>query len=120
MIVNIDTTLFTQVIKRVLDNAFKFTKKGSVELIADRIKDEGKEKAVIKINDTGIGIAESQKDLVFEAFRQASEGLSRKYEGSGLGLTLSKKLIELMDGSIELGSEEGKGSTLTIMLPIAV
>ncbi|MGB8316605.1 MAG: response regulator [Ignavibacteriaceae bacterium] len=76
---------------------------------------EDKSWSVIKISDTGIGISRDNLDIIFEEFRQMSEGLARKFEGTGLGLTLAKKLADLMDGKITVESEFGKGSIFTIM-----
>ena len=116
--VMIDIDLFSQAIINLLDNAFKFTKKGSVTVIIDKVEEDRKGWAVIKITDTGIGIKESELAIIFNPFRQASEGFARDYEGNGLGLTLSKRMIEMMDGKITLESKYDFGSTFTVWLPI--
>lgn len=113
----IDKSLFSKVIYHILDNAFKYTNKGSVDVVVDKTFNEGREWVIVKVIDTGIGISVTKQQIIFEAFRQASEGLARQYEGCGLGLTLSRKLTELMDGLITLESEPEKGSIFTIWLP---
>jgi CheY-like chemotaxis protein len=73
----------------------------------------------IDIVDTGIGIPEKFYEQIFEPFRQASEGLSRAYSGTGLGLTLTKKFVELINGSLSVSSKVGQGSTFTVNLPLS-
>jgi PAS domain S-box-containing protein len=114
----IDSDLFSQAIINLLDNAIKFTKKGCVSLILEKKNDNERDWAIIKISDTGIGIKDSEQSKIFEAFKQVSEGYSREYEGNGLGLTLSKKMIELLHGKITLESKLNCGSTFTVWLPI--
>ena len=72
----------------------------------------------IAVNDTGIGIKSEDMDKIFEAFRQLDASYARHYEGTGLGLTLTKRLIELHGGKIWVISEFGKGSTFTFTLPV--
>jgi PAS domain S-box-containing protein len=115
--VMIDLDLFSQSVTNLLDNAIKFTKKGSISVIIEKANEDEKNWAVIKISDTGIGIKESKQALIFNPFRQASEGYAREYEGNGLGLSLSKKMIELMGGKITLESKFKSGSTFTVWLP---
>jgi signal transduction histidine kinase/DNA-binding response OmpR family regulator len=102
-----------QVLTNLVSNAVKFTHEGYVKITA-RI--EGFD-IVIKVIDTGIGIAAEKQDEVFKEFTQAHEGIEKKFGGTGLGLTISKGIIELLDGTISLYSTEGKGSAFTITLP---
>ncbi len=111
----LDAESFTQIVKNLLDNAIKFTLNGGVTIEIDKNILEDKSWSVIRISDTGIGISRDNLDIIFEEFRQMSEGLARKFEGTGLGLTLAKKLADLMDGKITVESEFGKGSIFTIM-----
>ena len=115
----VDEYILTQVISNLVNNAIKFTKEGQIIIETGLLKTDEGEKAYIKISDTGIGIAEKSKALIFEPFRQVSEGLSRTYEGTGLGLTITKKFVEIMGGTIELESEFGRGTTFTISFPAA-
>lgn len=108
-----DEDLFDSIISNLLNNAIKFTSAGTVTLTADLVEGNAK----IEIIDTGIGVSEDQQVLIFETFRQASEGLSRKFEGTGLGLTLVKKYLALLGGSVTIKSKLNEGSTFTVILP---
>jgi len=113
----IDEKLFAQLLNYLLENAVKFTDKGKVTVETGNRWDLGKSWSCISITDTGPGIPSEYHELIFEEFRQVSEGYNRSFEGSGLGLTLSKKIVELMNGKITMMSREGEGSTFTIWLP---
>jgi len=102
-----------QVLTNLVSNAVKFTNEGSVEVTA-RIQGFD---IYISVLDTGIGIAEDKHDEVFREFTQAHEGIEKKFGGTGLGLTISKKILELLDGHISLESKEGQGSIFTIVIP---
>jgi GAF domain-containing protein/anti-sigma regulatory factor (Ser/Thr protein kinase) len=111
-----DRARFRQIVLNVLSNANKFTPEGgSVTVAVDRIDDHVR----VRIADTGIGIAPEDAPKVFEAFRQIDGSLSRRYNGTGLGLALTKRLVELQNGSIDFESEPGVGTTFTILLPAA-
>jgi len=112
-----DENFLKQIVESLVDNAIKYTETGGVKIIVDSESDEGKFWGVIKIIDTGIGIPENLHGLIFEEFRQVSEGVNRNFEGSGLGLTLAKKMINLLGGVITVESELGKGSVFTVKLP---
>ena len=115
-----DERMLSQVIEHLLSNAIKFTNNGEVTVAITKVIENHNQFAIIKIKDTGIGIAEERVKLIFEPFRQASEGLTRSFEGIGLGLTVVKKFIELMDGEIYVESIVGKGSVFLVKLPIDV
>lgn len=117
---NIDKELFGQALFHLLNNAIKFTKQGGVFVLLNLDRNENCDWAVIKIIDTGIGISKEHMEKILIDFRQASEGLSRNYEGIGIGLSISKKIIELMKGRLEIESEVGKGTTVTIWLPAII
>lgn len=102
-----------QVLTNLISNSIKFTRTGSVEVSA-RI-DNGN--IIIAVIDTGIGIAKDKHADVFKEFTQAHSGIEKKFGGTGLGLTISKKITELLGGTITLESEEGQGSIFTIKLP---
>ncbi|HEX2788371.1 MAG TPA: tetratricopeptide repeat protein [Ignavibacteria bacterium] len=111
IIVNLDKYALRKILVNIIDNAIKFTSsKGKVDIIL--YQDENF--LIIKVSDTGIGIAPDQMEFIFDSFRQGSEGLVRKYEGSGLGLSITKRLVESMKGKIEVESKEGKGATFII------
>lgn len=108
-----DAYRLRQVLINIISNAIKFTHEGTVEVIAKR-----QEKSLmISILDTGIGIAGDKQDDVFREFTQAGQNIEKTYGGTGLGLTISKKIVEMLGGTIYLESEEGKGSIFTIVLP---
>lgn len=113
--VQIDHAILTRVLNNLLDNAVKFTEEGRI-VIAMR---QTEERAFLEIRDTGIGIDARFLPHVFEPFTQESTGLERTHQGSGLGLTVSKRLLELMGGEIEVRSRKGEGSIFTIILPRA-
>ncbi|MEN8126635.1 MAG: ATP-binding protein [Planctomycetota bacterium] len=107
-----------QTLINLVGNAIKFTERGHVCLRADVLKDDGAISHVrFQVEDSGIGIADNKQIQIFELFRQADAGTSRKYGGTGLGLSISRQLIELMGGTLTVRSEEGSGSTFTILLP---
>jgi signal transduction histidine kinase/ActR/RegA family two-component response regulator len=113
-----DPGKFRNIIGQLLDNAAKFTQDGRVELVAERQPDEAGDRLVVKIIDTGIGIASDKIVDLFENFTVGDDSSSSKYGGTGLGLALSQKLCNLMDGEILVESELGKGSCFTIRMPM--
>lgn len=109
-----DKTRVFQILLNLVSNAIKFTEKGEI-----RIKCEvDGDKLKISVSDTGKGIKEEDMETLFEAFRQISGSARRRYQGAGLGLYLSKKLVTLLGGEIWVESEYGKGSTFTFTLPL--
>ena len=116
--IHTDLKAIQSILNNLIDNSIKFTSYGGITLNIDKIEQFSNEFAVIEIIDTGIGIAEENMDTIFEAFRQASEGLARSHEGTGLGLTLIKKYIQLLGGKIEVKSKLGEGSTFIVYIPI--
>lgn len=113
-VIRADRRLLQQVIENLIDNGVKFTNEGKV--VISYFWTEKENEICIVVSDTGIGIAEKDKTFIFQEFRQVSEGWGRAYEGTGLGLSVAKKMIELMGGDITLKSEVGKGSTFIIKL----
>ncbi len=116
----LDETLFTSIVSNIVGNAVKFTNKGKIVIsISEKLIEEKKE-LLIEIEDTGIGIPEDRLDIIFEEFRQVSEGFSRSYEGTGLGLTIAKKYTEIMNGNISVKSKLEHGSKFIIRLPLSI
>lgn len=111
-----------QILRNLMSNAIKFTHQGKVTLTVStkQIKKSGilSQWIVFSVQDTGIGIAKDKHQSIFEAFQQADGSITRKFGGTGLGLSISRDLARLLDGSIELESAEGKGSTFYLYLPL--
>ncbi|GEM_PF-216769 len=127
---NVPSTIFTddlrlqQILRNLLSNAFKFTDRGEVVLRIGRVpgkrmNPEGVayDQLAFSVSDTGIGITEENRQLIFEAFQQADGTIARKYGGTGLGLSISTQLADLLGGEITLDSRYGEGSTFCLYLP---
>lgn len=106
------------IIHNLVENAVKFTSNGKVTVEVVNEKNNGNYFGVINVADTGIGIQKEHQKMIFQEFRQVSEGYGRYYEGSGLGLSLVQKLVTLLDGKISVESELGKGSVFTVKFPL--
>ena len=115
LIVHGDPTRIYQVLLNLLTNAVKFTNQGTVFLYISKADDE---KVIFQISDTGIGIKKSDQAKLFSSFEQADTSISREYGGTGLGLTISKELVELMGGKIWFESDYGEGSCFSFALPL--
>ncbi|WP_022835153.1 sensor histidine kinase [Salisaeta longa] len=109
----LDYELFGRVLHHLVDNAVKFTSEGEVAICVDATADT----VSIEVTDTGCGIDASFLPRIFDAFSQESEGLARTHQGSGLGLTVSKRLVEKMNGTLEIDSVQGRGTTIRVLLP---
>ncbi|MEI6315266.1 MAG: ATP-binding protein, partial [Syntrophus sp. (in: bacteria)] len=117
-----DPQRLKQIISNLLTNAVKFTKAGSIELSALARNHAAEDVMVVEISvsDTGIGIKEKERLRIFDAFSQADASTTRRFGGSGLGLTISKQLVELMGGTIHLESTPGRGSVFTFLIPYKI
>jgi len=113
IIIESDLSRVKQIITNLIGNAIKFTQIGTIELGLSE-NDEG---VIFHVKDTGIGIPDEFKNHVFERFQQAEKTKSRNYGGNGLGLAISKNLIDIMGGKIWFESEVGKGTTFFFFLP---
>ncbi|MFZ0257980.1 MAG: ATP-binding protein [Gammaproteobacteria bacterium] len=110
----------SQIVKNFLSNAVKFTREGEVQVKLSRSAeaDAAERPVMLSVHDTGIGIPKGKHELIFEAFKQADGSTRRRYGGSGLGLSISRELAQLMGGRIGLLSEEGCGSIFALFLPL--
>jgi len=116
--VRVDPQRFKQVLYNLLSNAVKFTgEDGQVSIDAHRLDGD---RLQIRVRDNGIGIRQEDLGRLFVEFGQLDSGAARRFEGTGLGLALTRRFIELQGGSIEVESEPGRGSTFTVVLPFAV
>jgi PAS domain S-box-containing protein len=120
-----DSGRLRQILVNLIGNAIKFTEEGGVNVAVECVSSSGGYIAGVQrvrftVQDTGIGIPEHLHGIIFENFRQADGSITRKYGGTGLGLTISRQLVEMMGGSISLRSEAGKGSRFEVELPFKV
>ena len=114
-----DADRLRQVLNNLIGNAIKFTDFGSVSLSVQRVPDGEPYQLRFAVQDTGVGIPEQHRTTIFDAFDQADASNSRRHGGTGLGLTISKELIELMGGQIGFVSEIGRGTTFHFEIPFA-
>ena len=112
IILKADSKRMKQILLNLLSNAVKFTPEGGTVTLSARIESDGS--LVVEVNDTGIGIAQKDISKAMATFGQVDSKLSRRFEGTGLGLPLTKKLVELMGGTFDIQSEVGLGTTVTL------
>ena len=113
VLTRLDERHLTRILQNLIGNAAKFTERGGLRI---RVWEDGPD-AAIEISDTGVGMSEAFQARMFEAFQQESSGFDRAYEGNGLGLSLTRRLTELMGGRIEVVSALGEGSRFTLHFP---
>ncbi len=115
----IDREMWEKIVLNLLSNAFKFTFAGKIRVSLQEERDNGNPKfAVLTVQDTGIGISTEELPHIFERFYQSQNHQGRSYEGSGIGLSLVQELVKLHDGTVEVRSQVGQGTTFTVTLPI--
>ncbi len=115
-----DLTKIRQGLLNLLSNASKFTSSGQIELKATRVQKNEEEWISFSVLDSGIGMTPEQMDGLFESFTQAEASTTRRFGGTGLGLAITRHFCHMMGGDVLVESEEGKGSTFTIELPVIV
>ncbi len=113
-----DGNRLRQILTNLIENALKFTHEGFVEFGYTFKNKESEPFIEFFVRDTGIGIPQEMHDIIFERFRQVDDTNTRKYGGTGLGLTISKNLVKLLGGEIQLLSEHGKGTTFYVLFPL--
>lgn len=124
-VLHTDPQRLLQILRNLLTNAFKFTRQGGVSLsvftpdatLLSAMDVNPEDAIAFAVKDDGIGIAKEKQAAIFKAFQQADGSTSRKYGGTGLGLSISKELTRILGGTIHLESDEGKGSTFTVVVP---
>ncbi len=112
-----DEIRMRQILNNLLSNAVKYTKQGTITLEVKGIRDEGEFSLYMAVRDTGIGIKPEDLEKLFSSFQRLEEHKNRYIEGTGLGLNITKQLVELMGGTIEVTSEYGKGSCFAVTIP---
>jgi signal transduction histidine kinase len=110
-----DDKKLSQILRNFISNALKFTQQGEVRVAARRLEDD---RVMFSVSDTGIGIAKEHHGAIFQDFVQVDSPIQKRLRGSGLGLSLSKKLAGLLGGSVSMQSELGVGSTFSVTLPV--
>lgn len=115
----VDMTRLKQSLINLVSNAAKFTKQGDIHFIVQTTIRDDIEWISFSVKDTGVGIARDKISKIFEQFSQADSSTTKEYGGTGLGLTLAKQFVELMQGSLKVSSEKGKGAVFTVTLPMA-
>ncbi|MDP4232376.1 MAG: ATP-binding protein [Bacteroidota bacterium] len=118
LVIEGDRHRFGQVLTNVISNAIKFTRAGSITIRTSLIEEMGSPLATVAIEDTGIGISPDFLPFLFEEFRQEHTGNTKEFGGTGLGLAISRKLVTLMNGTIQVQSEQGKGTVVTLRFPL--
>ncbi len=116
-LISTDENRLHQIFYNIIGNAVKFTDSGKIEIDAVVVPENNRKMMSVSVKDTGIGIEKDKLDTIFEAFHQADGGISRNYEGTGIGLTITRHLVDLHGGTIDIESEPGRGSTFTVLLP---
>jgi signal transduction histidine kinase len=120
-LVEIDPMGLAQIVTNLAGNAIKFTERGFVEVLADiehsNQREEKLSGVTLYVVDSGIGISEEFIPHIFDEFKQESSGWARDYEGTGLGLTITKRLVDLLGGEISVKSSRGHGATFKVFLP---
>ena len=117
-----DPVRLNQILSNLVNNALKFTDQGGifVELVTRRASRGDPARLVLSVTDSGIGLAKDKVDTIFEAFSQADQSTTRRYGGTGIGLTICRRLAEAMGGAITVRSEEGRGSEFIVDIPLTV
>jgi signal transduction histidine kinase len=110
-----DAVRLRQILVNLVGNAIKFTHAGEISVVVARAGD----KVRFDVRDTGVGIAPAVRQRIFEPFAQADSSHSRRYGGSGLGLSIVARLLEAMGGSVQVSSEQGSGSVFSFVVPLA-
>jgi PAS domain S-box-containing protein len=118
VLIESDKEILLRAFNNLINNAVKFTIKGSVTIKVYLPENHSDKNIAVDIIDTGIGIPKEYNEIIFKPFRQVSDGFSRKFEGSGLGLSITKKIVELLNGSISFESTPGEGTTFTVLFPL--
>jgi signal transduction histidine kinase len=120
LVIHTDFSKLKQILSNLIRNALKFTQSGSINYGYTLINTEANPIIQFYVKDTGIGIPQEKLEIIFEMFRQVEDSNIRKFGGTGIGLSITKKLVELLGGNIWVESTVGKGTTFYFTLPGAI
>jgi len=120
VVINSDKKILSNLLNNLIDNAIKYTNQGGVKVYAAVNEQQSKTWLRLNVSDTGIGIEADKIKNIFDQFRQGSEGHNRQFEGAGLGLTISKKYVEILGGNIKVESKINQGSEFSVFIPVKV
>ena len=118
LVVNSDREILRKIFNNLINNAVKYTQSGGLTIELSFTNNGDEKYLIVSFTDTGIGIPAEYHEIIFEPFRQVSEGYTRKFEGSGLGLSITNKLVRILDGNIFLESKPDKGSRFIVKIPV--
>lgn len=118
LVIQTDRKIIREILINLVHNAITYSNEGGINISAKIADVSDKTLLVIKVLDTGIGIAEENQELIWEPFRQVSEGTNKAFQGTGLGLSITKKYVQLLGGEISIESKVGVGSTFKVEIPI--
>jgi two-component system sensor histidine kinase/response regulator len=116
VVVTTDHRALHQILLNLANNAIKYTERGSVRITLSRARQDGR-RVELRVIDTGVGIREEDRTRLFQAFEQLDTSSTRRFQGAGLGLHLSRRLADLIGATLECESEFGRGSTFTLSVP---
>ncbi len=116
--INFDRYRYEQCLNNLLSNAIKFTPGGKIDVVAARTDKNGQSRLTLAVRDNGIGMTEEQSANIFKAFKQGDQSIAKRFGGTGLGMNITKSLIEKMGGTISVRSSQGKGTIFVLNLPI--
>ena len=116
LLIKTDKKLLTEIINNLVSNAIKYTDEGWIIISAEIQQKNNDRFLLIKVSDSGIGIPKDKESIIWQEFRQVSEGSTRSFQGTGLGLSIAKKYTELLGGKIYLSNSGSKGSTFVVEL----
>lgn len=115
-----DMQLITQIVVNLLDNAFKFTNTGHVMLVSNLSQEGERHSLLLEVSDSGIGMSPQVQSRIFDRFYQGATGYSKKFKGTGIGLSVVRDIVSMLRGSIEVKSKEGLGSVFLVSLPVTI
>ena len=115
-----DRSRFEQCLNNLLSNAVKFTQNGEISILSKLTQQDGRDMLVVAVKDTGIGMTPEQQEKVFLPFKQADDTIKSRFGGTGLGMSITKNLVELMGGTVQMRSKVAEGTVFMMLLPVSL